>query len=105
MEEYKKDRLTGYNLVNLEELVSQVGEERSKEILSDFCCPMNGDKVRETQLILGGKFVYLDCEDKPQLLRFYRDNGFVDFGHRDLEKDERDRQSGNYLVQLLKYMD
>lgn len=120
MEEYKKDRLTGYNLVNLEELVSQVGEERSKEILSDFCCPMNGDveyflrhkaiefskqRLAQTQLILGGKFVYLECEDKPQLLRFYRDNGFVDFGHRDLEKDERDRQSGNYLVQLLKYMD
>lgn len=66
---------------------------------------MATDKVRETQLILGGKFVYLECEDKPQLLRFYQDNGFVDFGRRDLEKDERDRQSGNYLVQLLKYIE
>ncbi len=43
MEDQKKERLTGYNLVNLEELVLQVGEERTKEILSDFCCPMNSD--------------------------------------------------------------
>ena len=212
MDEQKKYHLTGYNLVNLEELVLQVGEERAKEVLSDFSCPLNADveyflrhkaiefskqrlaqthlvftsyqekvvligyftlankeivilkgnkllsakwkrrvnrfalrseldggyhipapligqlgknfqngqnklitgdellklatdKVRETQLILGGKFVYLECEDMPQLLRFYQDNGFVDFGRRDLEKDERDRQSGNYLVQLLKYIE
>lgn len=60
------------------------------------------DKVRETQLALGGKFVYLECEDKPHLIEFYESNGFIKFGNRDLERDERDRQSGQYLVQLLK---
>lgn len=202
--------MTGYNLVNLKDLVQAVGEERTKQILSDFSCPMNKDveyfirskaiefskqglaqtqliftsykeepvligyfalavkeivitrrtvlnynwrrrinrfatrsdtdgcyyvpapligqlgknykngynelitgdellklaidKVYETQAVLGGKFVYLECEDKPKLIQFYKDNGFVEFGHRDLERDERDRQSGNYLVQLLKYL-
>ena len=43
MDEQKKYQLTGYNLVNLEELVLQVGEERAKEVLSDFSCPMNAD--------------------------------------------------------------
>lgn len=202
--------MTGYNLVNLKELVEQVGENRSKEILSDFSCSLNKDveqfihskaidfakqgisqtqlvftsykeqpvlvgyftlaikeivlsqktlpsanwrrrikkfairsdidgnyhipapligqigknfqngynklisgdellklaidKVRETQLVLGGKFIYLECEDKAKLVQFYNDNGFVEFGKRDLERDERDMQSGNYLVQLLKYL-
>lgn len=209
MEEQKKT-LTGYNRVNLKGLIEQVGEERTKEILSDFCCPLNADveyflkhkaiefakqglaqthlifvsykgevvlvgyfalankgivikkktipsanwrkrinrfavqselddgyyvsapligqlgknfkdgrnklitgdellsiateMVREIQMNLGGKLVYLECEDKPQLLQFYDSNGFVNFGHRNLEKDERDRQSGQYLVQLLKYL-
>lgn len=202
--------MTGYNLVNLKELVQEVGEIRTKEILSGFSCPMNKDveyflrskaiefskqglaqtqlvftsykgevvlvgyftlaikeivlqkktvlnsnwrkrakrfairsdidggyhvpapligqlgknfengynilitgdellklaldKVRESQMILGGKFVYLECEDKEKLVDFYTENGFVEFGHRDLERDERDTQSGNYLVQLLKYL-
>ena len=56
------------------------------------------------QAVLGGKFVYLECEDKDALLNFYGDNGFVIFGKRDLDRDERDRQSGQYLVQLLKYL-
>lgn len=202
--------MTGYNLVNLKDLVQAVGEERAKQILSDFSCPMNKDveyflsskaiefskqglaqtqliftsykdepvligyftlavkeivitrrtvlnykwrrrinrfatrsdtdgryyvpapligqlgknyrngynelitgdellklaidKVYATQAVLGGKFVYLECEDKPKLVQFYKDNGFVEFGHRDLERDERDRQSGDYLVQLLRYL-
>lgn len=202
--------MTGYNLVNLKELIEQVGEDRTKEILSDFSCELNKDvelflrskaiefakqaiaqtqlvftsykgnpvlvgyfalsnkaivinkktlntsswrrrikkfamrsdldgnyyipapligqigknfsnnynslisgdellklatdKVRETQAVLGGKFIYLECEDKQVLVQFYSNNGFVEFGKRDLERDERDLQSGNYLVQLLKYL-
>ena len=90
-------------------LIGQLGKNfkdgRNALITGDELLKLATDKVRETQRILGGKFVYLECEDKPQLLNFYRDNGFVDFGRRDLERDERDRQSGNYLVQLLKYME
>ncbi len=202
--------ITGYNLVNLKELVEQVGESRTKEILSDFSCPLNKDveyflhskaiefakqsisqtqlifasykgtpvlvsyftlankeivlskktltsanwkrrikkfampsdidgnyhipapligqigknfsngyntlisgdellklatdKIRETQAVLGGKFIYLECEDKAPLIQFYSENGFVEFGKRNLERDELDKQNGAYLVQMLKYM-
>ncbi|MCU5941466.1 N-acetyltransferase, partial [Clostridioides difficile] len=52
----------------------------------------------------GGKIVYLECEDKPKLIEFYKDNGFVDFGKRSLDKDETDSLDGGYLVQMLKYL-
>lgn len=56
------------------------------------------------QVIVGGKMVYLECEDKPRLIEFYSRNGFVNFGKRYLDKDETDTQSGEYLIQMLKYM-
>ena len=60
--------------------------------------------MREAQQILGGKIVYLECEDVPALRRFYEDNGFSDFGKRMLEGDERDKMQGQYLIQMLKYL-
>jgi len=59
------------------------------------------DKVIEAQNILGGKFVFIECEDKDKLKEFYESNGFICFGKRNLEKDEKDRNSGNYLLQML----
>ncbi len=53
----------------------------------------------------GGKIVYLECEDKPQLRQFYNDNGFKVFAKRPLDRDECDKLSGKYLLQLLKYLD
>jgi hypothetical protein len=204
------NKLTGYALVNLKDLIENVGEDRAKEILSAFSCPQNKDvedflrfkarefsrqgiaqthlvftsfqelpvligyftlanktivlpkknlstkwcarakrfsvgynidgafwipapliaqlgknftngyndlitgdellklaldRVREAQAMLGGKFVYLECEDKDKLVSFYEENGFVEFGKRSLERDERDTQTGEYLIQLLKYLD
>lgn len=89
-------------------LIGQLGKNfkdgSNKLIAGDELLNIATEMVREIQMNLGGKLVYLECEDKPQLLQFYDSNGFVNFGHRDLEKDERDRQSGQYLVQLLKYL-
>lgn len=61
------------------------------------------DKLSKIQFDLGGKWAYLECEDKPKLVEFYKENGFMDFGKRPLEKDETDLH-GEYLVQLLKYI-
>ena len=47
-------------------------------------------------------FVYLECEDKSKLKEFYESNGFICFGKRNLEKDERDRNNGDYLLQMVK---
>ena len=56
------------------------------------------------QAIVGGKIVYLECEDKEPLLDFYSQNGFVNFGKRTLDKDETNTLSGDYLIQMLRYM-
>ena len=55
-------------------------------------------------MIAGGKFVYLECEDKPCLTNFYYDNDFINFGKRKLDKDEKDELSGEYLMQMLRFL-
>lgn len=89
-------------------LIGQLGKNFANGydnlIPGDVLLKLATDKARAIQAVLGGKFVYLECEDKDALLNFYGDNGFVIFGKRDLDRDERDRQSGQYLVQLLKYL-
>ena len=70
----------------------------SGDILLKLAC----DKIKETQDLIGGRFVFLECEDKTKLKEFYENNGFVCFGKRNLEKDERDKNSGDYLLQILR---
>ena len=89
-------------------LIGQLGKnfanEYNKLIPGDVLLKLATDKVRAIQAVLGGKFVYLECEDKKSLTDFYSENGFVIFGKRNLDRDERDMQSGQYLLQLLKYL-
>lgn len=59
------------------------------------------DKIVEAQKILGGKYAFLECEDTPRLIEFYESNGFVTFGKRNLEKDEKDDHKSKYLFQML----
>ena len=70
----------------------------SGDVLLKLAC----DKIKETQDLIGGRFVFLECEDKTKLKEFYENNGFVCFGKRNLEKDERDKNSGDYLLQMLR---
>lgn len=64
---------------------------------------MATNKVREIQNEIGGRFVYLECEEKEKLLFFYKNNGFTPFGRRTLDRDETNLD-GEYLIQLLKYL-
>lgn len=86
-------------------LIGQLGKNyrnNYNELISgDILLKLACDKVKEAQEILGGRFVYLECEDKPQLEEFYKSNGFVRFGKRNLEGDECERNSGGYLLQML----
>lgn len=61
-------------------------------------------EINKMQMIVGGKFAYLECEDKEALKDFYTSNGFVCFGKRQLDKEEVDVLSGSYLLQLMKYL-
>lgn len=62
------------------------------------------NKVAETQLLMGGKIVYLECEDINRLRDFYRRNGFFEFGKRTLDREEKSLLHGEYLIQMLKYL-
>lgn len=72
-------------------------------ITGDQLLKLAVDKLSKIQLDIGGKWIYLECEDKQKLIEFYKENGFIDFGKRQLEKDETDLQ-GQYLVQMLRYI-
>jgi len=89
-------------------LIAQLGKNYNKgydklitgdELLGEAC-----DKIRKLQFDIGGKFVYIECEDKAKLTEFYERNGFCEFDIRYLDRDETDKLDGGYLVQMLKYI-
>lgn len=61
------------------------------------------EKVSEIHFLGGGKIVYLECEETENLIRFYQRHGFVTFGKRPLDGDERGLMQSRHLVQMLKY--
>lgn len=87
-------------------LIGQLGKnDRYKTLISgDILLSYACDTVKRAQSLIGGKIVYLECEDKPCLLDFYYRNGFVNFGKRYLEYDEKDDLNGTYLIQMVKYL-
>lgn len=83
-------------------LIAQLGKNytkgndsliRGREILQ-----MAMEKVKKVQNEVGGRFVYLECEEKPELIEFYESNCFKLFGKRKLDRDETDI-NGEYLLQ------
>lgn len=57
------------------------------------------DKIRKIQKEIGGRFMYLECEDNEKLLKFYKNCNFRIFGKRILDRDETGIK-GDYLIQL-----
>ena len=88
-------------------LIAQLGKNYQNGyntlITGDELLEMACIKIREVQYDIGGKIAYLECEDKPKLIDFYESNGFVRFATRKLDMDEKDKLSGEYLIQMLKY--
>lgn len=56
------------------------------------------EKVKKVQNEVGGRFAYLECEDKKKLKEFYERNRFKLFGKRKLDLDEAD-VTGTHLLQ------
>jgi len=90
-------------------LIAQLGKNYAdgcdKLIKGADLLQMACDEVRTAQRIIGGKMVYLECEDTPKLIDFYTSNGFREFSRRPLDKDEEDSFNAKHLVQMLKYLD
>lgn len=74
-------------------LIGQLGKNYAngydKLITGDELLKLALDKVKEMQYIVGGKIVYLECEQKEKLIDFYQSNGFVNFGMRALDREDR----------------
>lgn len=89
-------------------LIAQLGKNYNngynRLITGDELLDIACEKISRIQYDLGGRFSYVECEDKPALVDFYSRNGFCEFDHRPLDADETDLLSGEYLVQLLKYI-
>lgn len=98
------EEIKGYHIAL--PLIGQLGKnynnEYDKLITGDILLKLACNKIKEIQNSIGGRYVFLECEDKDKLKTFYESNGFVCFGKRNLEKDERDRNSGEYLLQMLR---
>lgn len=89
-------------------LIAQLGknftEGYDKLISGTELLKLACDDIRAVQDIIGGKAVYIECENKKCLVDFYESSGFVAFGKRALDKDEMDKLNGRYLIQMLKYL-
>lgn len=96
------------DLVIMAPLIAQLGKNYangySELITGDELLKMAEDQIRLAQRIIGGKVVYLECEDIDRLKDFYSSNGYVEFGNRRLDKDERTEMCGTHLIQMLKYL-
>ena len=101
--EYNND-IKGYNIAL--PLIGQLGKNYyngyDKLITGDVLLKLACSKIKETQDILGGRYVFLECEDNEKLRNFYESNGFECFGKRNLEKDELENTKGAYLLQMLR---
>ena len=81
-------------------LIAQLGKNYyngyNQLITGDELLKMACERILETQLVIGGKVAYLECEDIPELVCFYEDNGFRQF-------DQRKTDTDTYLIQMIRY--
>lgn len=89
-------------------LIAQLGKNYTngynKLISGDELLKIACDTVAEVQMLIGGKIVYIECEDKTPLVNFYERNGFKQFSERQLDYNDSKAMDVKYLLQLLKYL-
>ena len=85
-------------------LIGQLGKNFSNNydqyITGDILLRLACNQVREVQKMIGGRFVFLECEDIPKLRNFYEDNGFMCYNKRMLDKYESE-SNVKYLLQMI----
>lgn len=81
--------MSGYLGLNLSDMITQLGENEVKSILSDFSCPMNKD-VEHFLWHTAIEFAKQGIASTYIIMASYR--------------DETGTLSGEYLVQMLRYM-
>lgn len=112
-----KDRVKRFGTFNKElnqreipaPLIAQLGKndryKANRLITGDDLLEIATEHVRQALRLLGGRVVYLECEDVPYLLEFYKRNGFLVFDDRQMDSEEQTFMKGTRLMQLIKYFD
>lgn len=112
----KQKKITKFGIYNNELKRYLISAPLIAQISKNFTDGLNGlitgdellkiacDKVSEAHSIIGGRIVYLECEDNEKLIEFYNKHGFVEFGKRNLDQDELELIPGKYLIQMLRYL-
>jgi hypothetical protein len=83
-------------------LIGQIGKNHAfggKEPVSgNRLLTLAFGKIAEVQRTIGGKLIYVECEDAEQLIGFYEKNGFMRL------RDKKKEHSPGYFVQMIKYI-
>lgn len=87
-------------------LIAQLGKNyqnnSNKLIMGDELLYLALERVEQIHKMLGGRYVYLECENCTRLTEFYESNGLVKFGERELDSDESGMNEGKCFIQYLR---
>lgn len=61
-------------------------------------------KIKEMQRIVGGKIVYLECENDQKIIDFYSQNSFTNFGIHETDNHYSNNTRKEPLVQMLAHL-
>ena len=85
-------------------LIGQLGKNFNNDynhyISGDVLLRLACKQVKEVQKLIGGRFVFLECEDVQKLRDFYESNGFKCYNKRKLDKYEN-KNGIKYLLQMI----
>ncbi|MCM1578528.1 MAG: N-acetyltransferase [Ruminococcus sp.] len=86
-------------------LLAQLGKNYNtgvnNSISGDKLLELVFNDIKTVQQIVGGKVLFLECEDKDKLIEFYSRNGFKTFAQRNINNQNSDLKC-NYLIQMIK---
>lgn len=84
-------------------LIAQLGKNyanhNDKRITGKQLLGLAINQIKDLQYLIGGTIMFLEAEKKPELIKFYKDNGFVEFDTRETTSTISEQHT---LIQLLK---
>lgn len=89
-------------------LIGQLGKNFTnninKQLSGDTLLDKAFEQIKFIQKLSGGRIVYLECDEHKKLKEFYFRNGFVEFGRRQVTREETGCIKSKYLTQFLMYL-
>ena len=87
-------------------LIAQLGKNFSNTLPAQMSgadlLEMALERVLKVEHLVGGKTVYIECNNQPKLFDFYSSTGFFPFNERTRQTDDAN-DTNTVLIQMLKY--